>query len=230
MKNKYLLPLFTVLFFSCKQEIDTKDSITEKENTAIPIIETKEEKDSVFQEKIKDTVAKVIPKEKVKTSYFVRKKGSNYSVLIPNTYSVTSVLNEKAEFQYSDLINERFVFVLKDDKKSFQESVHKINPEVSNEILRVFSEVEVLTMKDHFESYENEKWKNKTINGLPAKIYTVKVLLKGMNTPVQYKNAYIEGENHLYSLITWTTDTKDKKNKKVEEEFQKIIDSFIETN
>lgn len=154
-------------------------------------------------------------------------------VTIDNKYSISlpafmikskTTLNEDASLEYVNRWKEFYIIVI-DELKS---EVHKAI--VDNELTDKYSEdLEGYTnlLLDNLEQSvvisEKSDMVDTEINGMPAKLITLKARVERMD--IFYSYAFIQGKERYYQIMAWTLQEKESEHK---DKMNKIMHTFKE--
>ena len=139
---------------------------------------------------------------------------NRFKVMIPGHLSKTTTLNGDAILQYQHIFKEIYIIIIDDEKETLHQSL----------IVNDLTEKYPLSFDGFFNLLSNEdsdafitiedrnKVKDEKINGLQAKIFSNTRTIN--NTNVYYTTALVEGKDHYYQIIAWTTAKNESKNKK----------------
>lgn len=152
---------------------------------------------------------------------------NRFKVMIPGYLSKTTALNNDAILQYQNMFKEIYFMVIEDGKDVLYQTL--ADNELTDEFPPSFEGFFKLMSNsdsntDAFLKIEDrDKVKNKKIHGLPAKTYANTRDIDGIG--IYYSMAIIEGKNHYYQVIAWTTAGKKVRNEKV---LNEMVYSFSE--
>lgn len=135
-------------------------------------------------------------------------------ISIPENWSIQKDLNDKAELQVSNSLQELYVIVLSESKLDFTEmSLHK-HSQLTREVL-----LENIKAPDAVTSAPRQV----TINGNSAVQYEIQASFENMN--VVYLHTTVETKNNYHQILAWTLKSRFADS---EAELQKVISSFTE--
>lgn len=150
-----------------------------------------------------------------------------YSVKLPKYMNESAELHEEASTQYINALKEVYTIVIEEDKSQFINTFKQL--EVYDESISPldnYVKVMIESLSGE-EGLEVKLYKKTSINGLPAHIYLMNGRVEGVPAEIAYVLAYIEGENRMYSLTSWTLKNRIDRYRNT---FFQIIKSFKEVN
>lgn len=143
---------------------------------------------------------------------------NQYTLTVPDYLHPCSGLHKKASLQLQNLDDDLYVIVIDEKKITLRD--FDVNYSLKTYFDNVIQQPFVKNIKY---PVINKYPKEIKIAGNKALMSTIKGLVN--NRLVFYKFAIIETPNYFYQIIIWT---RDDKKEKLENEMQKIIESFRE--
>lgn len=137
-----------------------------------------------------------------------------YSMELPDYLTSTTALNDQASLQYNHLAKEEYIIVINESKEEFVDLL---------KMLDMYDED--LSVVENFAAQQSglltaglsviEKSEMQTIKGkLPMCGMEVDATMTGIADPISYYYGFVEGEDNLYTVMTWTLlDNKKKYHK-----------------
>jgi len=148
---------------------------------------------------------------------------NKYSLELPAFLEEATGLHKQASLQYSSTEKGLYVLVIDEEKAPFNATVSR-NPALGyTPNLEGYSKLGVDHMAEATLFEGTPVFKNTTVNGLPARTITITGLSKNING--YWFDAYVEGADSYYHIVTWTTTAHKAENEK---QMQEIISSFKE--
>ena len=148
----------------------------------------------------------------------------NYSLDIPKFMTGTTGLNEEASLQFQSLLKEAYLLVIDEPKAGFEKVYRDLN-QYDDELsviqnyrdarLRILSRTSKINHKTKPESIK--------INGLDAEIMDLDANIEGVTDEIFYFLTFVEGDERVYMIMTWTLKDKKAEHKKT---FKSIAESF----
>jgi hypothetical protein len=151
------------------------------------------------------------------------KINNQYSLDLPDYVTKAAGLHKVASLQYSSAAKQLYVLVVDESKAEFNAGITK-NPELGlSPNVDGYSKLGLQTMAGSTRFQGTPTFKTTTINGLPARTITLNGTVKSLNG--YWNDAYVEGADTYYHIVTWTTAAHKEEHQKV---MQDIINSFKE--
>lgn len=153
------------------------------------------------------------------------KIGGRYSIDLPKSFKEVNNLNEEASLEYMDASRELYVIVIDEKKEAVANAImengleNDYTPDFTG-----YSQLLVDTMKPNLKGGTVAPFKDTIIDGRNAR----KTELDGIvqNLRINYNLGVVEGKNHFYQIMVWTSPDFLERNKT---DMQDIINSFKET-
>lgn len=144
-----------------------------------------------------------------------------YSMAVPEYMSEMKSLNEEASFEYANIFKETYVIVIDENKQDFINTFKDLEIyKDSLSPLENYSDYQMDSFKENMEDVEVRKLNNKIRNyasnqfefsGKTERIY------------IKYLIGFVEGEENMYMMMSWTLRDRFKKYKNT---FQLTQNSF----
>lgn len=144
-----------------------------------------------------------------------------YSIAIPEYMSELKSLNEDASFQYANIYKETYTIVIDENKQEFINAFKEI--EIYKDSLSVidnYSDFQIRSLQENINAKSFNELDFK-IKNLPSKQYELSGEIEEINA--SYLIGFIESEEKMYMIMSWTIDNRYKKYK---ETFRLIQNSF----
>ena len=148
------------------------------------------------------------------TTYEDKEVDDLYSIRLPEYLAVSENLNADASFQYQNE-NRDFCIVIRYDQK---EILDRYQPDFS---LEDFFDVSLEQLQLVLEDPQVPEHDSLSLHGNPCFLATINGVFKG--DPLTYRLAVVEGENHIFQLLTWTLSDLYPA---YEEDMNRILQSF----
>ncbi|MDG1428846.1 MAG: hypothetical protein P8P87_08160 [Crocinitomicaceae bacterium] len=127
-----------------------------------------------------------------------------YSMEIPDYMTSTTLLNDQASLQYNHLSKEEYIIVINESKQEFVDLL---------ELLDMYDED--MSVVENFAAQQSElltegltviqKSDMEKVNGkLPMCGLELDARMAGIPDPISYYYGFVEGEENLYTVMTWT--------------------------
>lgn len=160
------------------------------------------------------------------TRFDTKKVNNLYSIDIPDFMVSTSDLNDEASLQYNNLYKEKYIIVLDEDKDTLIADLKNFELYDDNQtLIDMFSEAKESFIIDEASVIGEVSRKSTKINGMAATITEFDSNVAGIPEAVTYYLAFVEGEDHLYTIMAWTLTSRKADFK---DEAMKMIESFRE--
>lgn len=131
---------------------------------------------------------------------------------VPTGWKVQEDLNEQAEIQVGNLLQEQYMVVLTENKSDFDD----VN-------LEQYADGTLGAVLEMVETDEYPTPRSLTINGKPAIQYELHGTIDNMKAAYWLTN--VEGTDNYYQVVAWTLESKAEKNEPV---FEEVVQSFRE--
>ena len=156
------------------------------------------------------------------------KVGQAFNISYPSSYSKTYDLNDSACLQLSNLVQEKYFFIIQEEK----EILKFLHVEFTNinEALEFYAKGLISNLPDN-KNKKVSKIKNFKINGYNAAEISIEGDFVDEETDKTYTLVYnytlIESQNYYYQILAWSNINK---RDAYGDEFKKMINSFKEEN
>ncbi|WP_298777628.1 hypothetical protein [uncultured Polaribacter sp.] len=176
---------------------------------------------SISCKKIIDTTAS-FGKDEVKVEDFLTiKVNEEYSLGTPDYMKEMKTLHDEASFEYANIYKETYAIVIDESKQEFVDTFKELD--IYNDEMSVLENYSDYQIKSLIESIENATHKNIEINikNISSKHYELHGKIDGLN--IGYLIGFIEGNEKMFMIMTWTLDSRFNK---YENTFKMIQKSF----
>lgn len=147
----------------------------------------------------------VSDKIKEDTSLSVVTVDSLYSISIPHHLVPSTDLNEQASLQYCDTSAELYIIVIGEPKADFIRLLKDADVYDSTEsIERAYREVQMESIAEATQIQTVPEIKKTMIGGCDGEIVDFTGKSEGIEDPIYYKFAFIDGNDNMYMVIAWT--------------------------
>jgi hypothetical protein len=145
----------------------------------------------------------------------------DYAISVPDYMTEMKSLNEDASFQYANIYKETYTIVIDEDKQEFIKAFKDI--EIYNDSLTAIENYSDYQIKSLQESISTEEVKELDfkIKKFPSQQYELNGKIEGIN--IAYLIGFVEGDDKMYMIMSWTITNRYKKYKST---FRKIQSSF----
>lgn len=131
---------------------------------------------------------------------------------VPGSWKVQKDLNDLAEIQVANLLQEQYMIVLTENKSDFEDVD-----------LAQYADGTLGVALESIETDDNPSPKSVTVNGKPAIQYELHGTVD--NLKAVYWFTSVEGTDNYYQIVAWTLASKAEKNAPV---FEEVVQSFQE--
>jgi len=132
-----------------------------------------------------------------------------YSMDIPTILSSTTALNDDASLQYNNLYKEKYIIVIDENKKEFVDMFNSIGEyDQSISVVDNYANVQLAFMDESLTVSEESSLKSMKINGMDARVKAMDGTILGVAEEISYWLGYVEGEETMYTIMTWTLKSK----------------------
>ena len=145
-----------------------------------------------------------------------------YTIEVPDFMSKTAVLNRDASLQVQNEAKEFFTVVIDESKTDFNEMMVSLGNQYEGEFAGytnlITDNLKLMVEKNNFSEIQEV-----TIATKKAKLFTIEGTVDLHE--IVYHLGFIEGKNHYYQIVSWTSSKQKKANI---ENMQQIVYSFKE--
>jgi len=126
-----------------------------------------------------------------------------YKLSVPKYMKEMNNLNEEASLQYANIYKEAYTIVIHENKQDFIDSFKEYD-EYKEElsVIENYSQAQTNFFKESANIKEIEPYGLTEINGLDARQTKMKGNVEGQD--ITYIIGYVEGEDNLYMIMSWT--------------------------
>lgn len=144
-----------------------------------------------------------------------------YTMAVPEYMTELKSLNDDASFEYANIYKETYTIVIDENKQDFIDAFKEI--EIYNDSLSPLDNYSDYQIKSTKESMDNGEYKklNTKIRNLSSNQYEISGKTEGID--VNYLVSFIESDEDVYMIMSWTLKNRYKKYKNT---FKLIQDSF----
>lgn len=145
----------------------------------------------------------------------------NYSIAVPEYMSEMKDLNEEASFEYANVFKETYTIVIDESKQEFIDTFKEL--EIYNDSLTLLNNYSKFQLESFKESLEEVKLRklDLKIRNLASNQYVFSGKTKGIY--IKYLLGFVEGEENMYMIMSWTLKERYEKYKNT---FHLIQSSF----
>lgn len=156
------------------------------------------------------------------------KVGQTFNLSYPSSYSKVFNLNESASIQLSNIVQDKYLIVIQEEKEALKSL--QVNFANIDEAAEFYSKNIISSIPEN-KNKKISSYRHFKINGYNATELTidgdVEVDEDGKFLTIAYKFVLAETPNYYYQFLFWSDVNK---REKYNEEFEKILSSFKETN
>lgn len=144
-----------------------------------------------------------------------------YTMAVPEYMTELKSLNDDASFQYANIYKETYTIVINENKQDFIDAFKEI--EIYNDSLTPLDNYSDYQIKSTKEAMDNGEYKklNTKIRNLDSNQYEVSGKTEGID--VNYFVSFVESDEDVYMIMSWTLKNRYKKYKNT---FKLIQNSF----
>ena len=144
-----------------------------------------------------------------------------YTMAVPEYMTELKSLNDDASFQYANIYKETYTIVINENKQDFIDAFKEI--EIYNDSLSPLDNYSDYQIKSTKEAMDNGEYKklNTKIRNLDSNQYEVYGKTEGID--VNYFVSFVESDEDVYMIMSWTLKNRYKKYKNT---FKLIQNSF----
>ncbi len=150
--------------------------------------------------------------------------GDQYSIKIPKYMKKTTSLNSDASFQSSNIFKEAYCIVIDERKDDFTSSFRLLDQyDEDKSILDNYADVQMGFISEGLTVISQTEMQETVINGSKARMLSLDGRSEDIQYDITYFFTFIEGEENIYMIMTWTLKSKKFK---LRDTFNKIALSF----
>ncbi|PQJ77863.1 hypothetical protein [Polaribacter porphyrae] len=164
-----------------------------------------------------------LSKEDIKVEDLKEVKVNNtYTISIPKYMKEMKSLNDDASFEYANLFKETYTIVIDEDKEEFIKTFKDVEIYIDSlSPVENYSNFQISSIQENMKSKEVKELTFK-IKNLSSKQYEVHGTTED-NIDVSYLIGFVESDDKMFMLMSWTVDDRYKKYKNT---FKMIQNSF----
>ncbi len=152
------------------------------------------------------------------------KVNREYSLAIPKYMSKANDLNDEASLQYSHIFKEAYVVVIDEPKEELKEVFLEMDEWDSDKTVAAnYRDIQMGFLSEGINISSQMPARALTINGMDAEIVDLEGRVADIDYDIAYKLAFVEGDEKVYMIMTWTL--ADKK-EDFDNTYEQIITSF----
>lgn len=171
-------------------------------------------------------------KEQQKINYKRINVEDRYSIEVGEKMKSTSMLNDEASLQYFSVVDDKYVVIIDEPWEDIEfmfEFLDDYDPSKSR--LESYADLQFESLHEMMNVYNASDWSHMKINGMDAMRITCTATLKEQlstdTDPLAYNLAFIDGEETVYMIMSWTIESKKGEFK---DEQMHMFESFKEMN
>lgn len=132
-----------------------------------------------------------------------------YAMDIPTGLNSTTTLNDDASLQYNNLYKEKYIIVIDENKKEFVDVFVDIGGyDESVSVVDNYANLQLGFLDESVTLSAESPLKSMKINGMDARVKAIDGSILGVAEEISYWLGYVEGENTMYTIMTWTLKSK----------------------
>lgn len=150
-----------------------------------------------------------------------------YSMKLPDYLTEGNDLNDEASLQYQNIYKEVYVIVIDEPKQDFIDVFMELGDyDSTKSACDNYAEAQMESIEGNMETVTSKSTLRKTkLNGAEARVADVAGTQAGIDDPMGFTVAFVEGKETLYMIMTWTFE-KDKA--KYQDDMDMMVNSFKE--
>lgn len=152
------------------------------------------------------------------------KINDEYGVHIPTYMKKSDALNDEASLQFANIFKETYVIVIDEPKEEFISVFTDLNEYIDTvSTVKNYRTIQLQLLSENINIIKQSLPKPAKIHKLNAELIQFDGRVEGVDYDIAYTVGFIEGNENLYMIMTWTLAENKEKYK---ETFDKIIRSF----
>jgi len=152
------------------------------------------------------------------------KINNEYGMHIPTYMTKSTVLNDEASLQFANIFKETYVIVIDEPKDEFISVFTDLGEYIDTiSAVKNYRAIQLRILSENINVIKRSIPKSTRINKLNAELVQFDGRTDGVDYDIAYTVGFIEGDQNLYMVMTWTLAEKKEKYK---ETFDKMIRSF----
>ena len=157
------------------------------------------------------------------TKDFVQVNVDNeYKIGVPRDMQQTTGLNPDASLQYQNIHDEIYTIVIDEPKKEFIAAMDELGYEEKSSVA-LYRDIQLSRLAERMDITCQSKPVKTTISGLQAESVEMDGKVDNIEEELSYFLTFLEGENKIYMIMSWTLKSKKQEHKKT---FETIANSF----
>jgi hypothetical protein len=150
-----------------------------------------------------------------------------YSMKLPDYLTPGEDLNSEASLQYQNIYKEVYVIVIDESKQDFIDVFKELGTyDSTKSACDNYAEAQMKSIEDNMTTVTSKSTIRKAkLGGCDARLADVAGTQEGIEDPMGFTVAFIEGKETLYMVMTWTFE---KSKDTYQEDMDKMINSFKE--
>lgn len=149
-----------------------------------------------------------------------------YAMDLPGFMTVATELNDQASLQYSNPYKEKYIIVINESKDEFVEIFKRLGMyDDSKSIVDNFAEQQYNFMKEESVIVWETPMKSIKTHGMELRTKDFDANVAGIPETISYFYGFAEGEENLYTIMAWTSESKKDSFK---DEVERMIKSIKE--
>lgn len=147
-----------------------------------------------------------------------------YGLTIPGYMRETTGLNSEASLQYQNVFNETYTIIIDEPKEEFVQVFRELDQyreDIST--IKNYRDVQLQLMAERMNIETEGKPIALKINGLEAEMVELEGIVNGVDENIFYLLTFVEGNEKVYLIMSWTTASQRDIYKRV---FEGIAKSF----
>lgn len=146
----------------------------------------------------------------------------DYSIRIPRDMQKTTGLNSDASLQYQNIHKEIYTIVIDEPKKEFVDAMKELDYG-DKSTLAFYRNIQSKKLAERMDITNQSKPEPMHISGLEAETLEIDAKVDNIEEELTYFLTFLEGENKIYMIMSWTLKSKKQNHKKT---FETIAHSF----
>lgn len=145
----------------------------------------------------------------------------DFTMEVPDYMTPTNQLDVTRPFQYMNAIKEQYIVASSEDRLLVEPSLKALKFE-GKTFLDQYVAYNKSVIEEGVKITSMQDTKSLTIDGMNAKVLQFDGNVEGINEPINYYTAFVEGKDKVYFIMTWTLESK-------KEEFKDVADKMIKS-
>lgn len=149
---------------------------------------------------------------------------NDFQISLPDYFKPAANLNDDAILQYQNIFKETYIIIIEELKSNFIDMFIELGSyDEGISCLENYRNIQLVSFQQSVEMRDIKKTGRIEINNMPAEIVDFVGKVEDIPNDIYYKLGFVESDENIYMIMTWTLlSRKDKYNK----DFENAIKSF----